>query len=281
MFGYVAANWKELTPAQKDRYGAVYCGICRCIRSQSSNLSRLGLSYDMAFLALLLMSLYEPEEETGPNACMLHPVKKRPWTDNIYVRYGADMNVALAYYNCLDDWQDDRKPGAKLMADALAGHCRGIAERYPRQCEAIRMCIGELSALEKENCPNPDLCANVFGRLMGELLVYREDLWAQTLRQMGDALGRFIYLADAAVDYRRDARKGQYNPFLAMGMEEDWTRWEQYLVMTMGRCTDYYERLPLVQDKSVLDNILYSGVWVEYRRRQKELTKAREDKHDR
>ena len=79
MFGYVNANWKELTDGQKDRFGAVYCGICRRIRIQASNLSRLGLSYDMAFLGLLLMSLYEPEEESGPNACMLHPVKKRPW----------------------------------------------------------------------------------------------------------------------------------------------------------------------------------------------------------
>jgi hypothetical protein len=38
----------------------------------------------------------------------------------------------------------------------------------------------------------------------------------------------------------------------------------------MARCTDYYERLPLVQDKNLLDNILYSGVWVNYRAKRKE-----------
>ena len=53
-----------------------------------------------------------------------------------------------------------------------------------------------------------------------------------------------------------------------MGMEADWDTWDQYLLLAMGRCTDAYERLPLVQDKDILDNILYSGVWVEYRRRQ-------------
>ena len=94
-------------------------------------------------------------------------------------------------------------------------------------------------------------------------------MWAPTLRKMGDALGRFIYLADAAIDYRRDKKKKQYNPFLAMGMEEDWDTWEQYLVLALHRCTDAYERLPLVQDKDILDNILYSGIWVEYRRRQR------------
>jgi hypothetical protein len=126
-----------------------------------------------------------------------------------------------------------------------------------------------LSELEKEGCDNPDTVAGCFGELMGELLVYEEDLWAPTLRQMGMALGRYIYLADAAVDFRRDQKKARYNPFLAMGMEEDWDTWEQYLVLAMGRCTEHFERLPLVQDKAILDNILYSGIWLQYRRRQR------------
>ena len=79
MFGYVTANIKELTKEQRLRYNAVYCGICRRIRSNASQGARLGLSYDMAFLSLLLMSLYEPEEESGKNPCLMHPVKRRPW----------------------------------------------------------------------------------------------------------------------------------------------------------------------------------------------------------
>lgn len=269
MFGTVTANPAELEPEQKERYGAVYCGICREIRKRSSNLSRLGLSYDMAFLALLLMSLYEPEETGGPNACMLHPMKKRPWVDNIYIQYAADMNVMLAYYQCLDDWQDDRKLSAKVMADVLEKQVQAIRERYPRQCEAITECINALTRLEQENCGNPDEPANCFGRLMGELLVYREDLWAPTLRQMGLSLGRFIYLSDAAVDYSRDERRKKYNPFLAMETGVDYERWEQYLVLAMARCTEAFEKLPLVQDKQLLDDILYSGVWSNFRRAQK------------
>ena len=80
MFGYVTASGKELTAEEKKRYSAVYCGICRAIKERSSGLCRLSLSYDMAFLALLLMSLYEPEETGGKHACVIHP--GRPWTDN-------------------------------------------------------------------------------------------------------------------------------------------------------------------------------------------------------
>ena len=267
MFGYVTASLKELDKEAERRYGAVYCGICRRIRIQSGNMARIGLSYDMAFLALLLMSLYEPEETGGQKACGLHPVRKRPWVDNRFVQYAADMNVALGYYNFLDDWEDDGKYSAKLLAGQFGKHLPDIENRYPRQCGAIAECIRQLSQLEKAGCANPDEPASCFGHLMGELLTYEEDLWAPTLRQMGFYLGRFIYLLDAALDYEKDEKKGKYNPYLVMGTGKDWPRWEEYLVLTMGRCTDAFEKLPLVQDKPLLDNILYSGVWVNKRRK--------------
>lgn len=266
MFGFVTADPRELTVEEKRRYGSVYCGICRAIRLRSSRLSRMCLSYDMAFLALLHMSLYEPEEAHGKRACGFHPIKPRPWTDSPYIQYAADMNVALAYYNCLDDWQDDRSLRSKLGASVLKQHALSVAQVYPRQWQAITQCMDTLRSLEQENCTDPDLPAGAFGTLMGELLVYKKDLWADTLRQMGMALGRFIYLADAAADYETDCKKGRYNPF--SGKDPDPALWETWLIMAMGRCTDYYERLPLVQDKKILDNILYGGVWLHRRRKE-------------
>ena len=266
MFGYVTANMKELSKEQQLRYNAVYCGICRQIRNRSSQAARLGLSYDMAFLALLLMSLYEPEEAAGNRACALHPLQKRSWVDNEYIRYAADMNVALGYYNAKDDAEDDNRLLAKAMASVFGKHMSEIESRFPRQCNAMADCIRKLWTLEQADCSNPDEPASCFGELMSELLVYQEDLWAPTLRQMGMALGRFIYLMDAAADYRRDRKKQKYNPFLAMGTGENIPQWEQYLVMEMARCTELFEQLPLVQDKPLLDCILYSGVWMEFER---------------
>ena len=261
------ADLRTLDKETRRRYTTVYCGICRQLRERCGGRARLGLSYDMAFLALLLMSLYEPEEAAGDNACGFHPFSKRPWVDSDCIRYAADMNIALAYYNCMDDYTDEGRRSAKLVAGFFEKALPRVQADWPRQCSAIESCLSELHRLEKENCANPDEPAGTFGRLMGELLVYREDRWSATLRQMGMALGRYIYLADAAVDYRRDIRKNQYNPLLAMNQGESLPRWEEYLYLAMGRCTDHFERLPLVQDKALLDNILYSGVWLEYRKR--------------
>ena len=265
MFGLVSANLKELSKEEKVRYNSIYCGICREIREQCSSPARLGLSYDMAFLALTLMSLYEPEETSGNRACGLHPIRPKPWVDNEIIRYCACMNVALGYYKALDDQADEGKLSAKVMGSIFGRDMEKIKARYPRQCQAIESCLAELRQLEADNCPNPDLPAGCFGRLLGELFVYKEDMWADTLRNMGDALGRYIYLADGAMDYRQDKKHKQYNPFLAMGSGEDIAQWDNYLVLAMGRCTDYYERLPLVQDKAIMDNILYSGIWIAYR----------------
>lgn len=277
MFGFVTASLEELSEQQKERYQALYCGICRSIRDHSGQLSRMALSYDMVFLALLLASLYEPREQSGQDRCVAHPLKQRTWVDSEAVRYAARMNVALACYNARDDWEDEHKLGAKLLADHLGRDLDGIRAEYPRQCEAIGKCITRLSQLEKERCPNPDEPASCFGELMAELMVLREDHWAEELRQLGFYLGRFIYLADAAIDYRRDVKHGKYNPFAAMGGGEDHNRWEQYLVLAMAGCTDAYERLPLVEDKDLLDNILYSGVWLSYRRMQRESRKENQD----
>jgi hypothetical protein len=231
----------------------------------------------MAFLALLLMSLYESEETVGSHACALHPCKSRGWVDNEFVRYASDMNVILAFWKAADDLRDDGNLSAKIRLEIFGKNCRDIEKRYPRQCRAISQCIAELSQLERENCPNADEPANCFGRLMAELFVYREDIWSDTLRQMGMALGRFIYLADAARDFRRDKRQNKYNPYLATDTEENWPRWQEYLVLAMGKCTYEYEKLPLVQDKALLDNILYSGVWMKFRRKER---KKQEEKAD-
>lgn len=262
MFGFVTANGPELTKEQKNRYSGIYCGICRQIRTRCSQTARLGLRYDMAFLALLHMSLYEPQEHWGDRACLLHPFKPRSWVDNRYIRYAADMNVALTYYKCLDDWQDDRNPAAWLLAGHLKPHMVELEARYPRQCRAMADGIATLGRLEGENCPNPDEPANCFGRLMGELMILEEDRWADTLGQLGFYLGRFIYLADAVVDHPGDMKKKKYNPLAASPKE----CWEDYLVIAMASCTREYERLPLVQDKALLDNILYSGVWTKIRK---------------
>ena len=145
----------------------------------------------MTFLVLLLSAMYEPEERRRMETCVLHPLRKHFAWETDFTAYAADMNVALAYHNCRDDFQDDGSVAGFWESEFLTGQYAEIAARHPRQCAAIESCLGELAAIEAENAQTPDTAAACFGRLMGELFSVggEYDRW---LRPFGDALGRFI-----------------------------------------------------------------------------------------
>ena len=65
MFGYIIVNKPELKFKEFDLYQSYYCGLCKTLKDQFGRKGQLTLSYDMAFVVLLLTSLYEPETEAG------------------------------------------------------------------------------------------------------------------------------------------------------------------------------------------------------------------------
>lgn len=266
MFGYIEANVSALNEEQLKRYRGCYCGLCRALKERHGQLSRITLSFDMTFLVMLLSSMYEPEETAGEGRCGIHPLKKRCYWRNRFSDYGADINVALAYFNCIDDWEDERKLMRFAQAKALEGRYREVAEKWPRQCETIERCLKKLSEIEKGVSEEPDAATNCFGELMGELFVcVDEPMWAPRIRLFGEALGRFIYMMDACVDLEKDMKHGRYNPLVKMG-KEGLTEEDKQLILKMliGECTRVFEQLPLVQDVDIMRNVLYSGVWQQY-----------------
>ena len=54
MFGYVVPLRGELKVWELDAYQAAYCGLCHTLGRRYGFLPRLLLSYDFAFLAMLL-----------------------------------------------------------------------------------------------------------------------------------------------------------------------------------------------------------------------------------
>lgn len=271
MFGYVTTHAQTLTEADRQRYQAHYCGLCRVLGRQHGNRGRATLTYDMTFLSILLASLYGEEEQAGELRCPGNPLRSCPYIETRATAYAADLNLILAWYKCLDDWQDDGSPVAEGKARLLEAPAADAGLRLPRQARAIREELALLSELERRGELNPDRPANCFGRLMGELFVREEDEHSPVLREMGAALGRFIYLMDAALDLKDDLKKERYNP-LAGQLETDYT---PMLTMLMGECTGWFERLPLERDVVILRNILYSGVWLTYQTKTRKGAKAR------
>lgn len=268
MFGYLTADLSALNEQQYKRYKSCYCGLCRSLKKRHGQFSRLTINYDVSFLILLLSSLYEPEEERGEDTCPRHPKSPQSWACSPVSDYAADMNLALAYLKCLDDWEDDGNIGALFEAKCLKAAYDKVEEAYPRQCRVIAQSMDRLHDMEKQKLEEPDAAASCFGEMMGEIFVYREDRWADTLRSMASALGRFIYLLDACMDLDADALRNRYNPLRRYyGLEDNGQRFRDILKMQLGECVFYFDKLPLVEDVGLLKNILCAGLWSAFNRK--------------
>lgn len=263
MFGYLAADTNTLTYEELTRYKACYCGLCHTLKRRYGQFTRLTLTYDMTFLILLLESLYEPEDDTGTSNCIIHPGKQHLWSRSEITDYAADINTALAYLKCLDDWHDDTSPTALAEAGILkAGYLKAKKLR-PRQCETMECCIRKLTELEKRGA-GADEAAACFGKLMGDMFVLYDDRWSDTLRAVGESLGKFVYVMDACIDLESDVFWDSYNPFGDLYETMDENRFRDILKMLLGDCLRHFDRLPLIQDADILKNILCTGVWAKF-----------------
>ena len=264
MFGYLAALPGALTEEQQARYRACYCGLCRALKMRHGELSRLTLNYDLTFLVLLLGSLYEPEESAGELRCIAHPKKPHAFFSSVATDYAADMNVMLAYLKCMDDWHDDANLASLAEARALRRTYLSLCDAYPRQHEAMMTSLAALDELERARDESPDAAAATFGALMGELLVWRDDRWGDTLRALGNSLGRAVYIMDAVMDLDADTRHENYNPFRRYYGLDNEARFRGILKMLMSECVYWFDKLPLVQDADILKNILCLGIWQQF-----------------
>ena len=262
MFGYIKANTAGLTEEERARYQAFYCGLCHSLGERYGVASRLALTYDMTFLCIFLSSLYEPEEQTGERRCIPHPVKKHPYIRNEITDYSADMTIALMYHQCLDDWNDEHKCSRKIAAQLISSGYDKVKNHWRSHVCELEACMNELSAIERRKDSSPDAAAGVFGRILARMFVMKEDYWRNALKNFGSSLGKFIYLCDAACDYENDQKNGSYNPLLLHGkMPEDM---RDPLKQTLGVAADVFEALPIITDAHLIQNVLYSGVWLGY-----------------
>lgn len=269
MFGYVVVNTEKLTIEENKQYRAFYCGLCKMLGIRHGKISRFTLTYDMTFLVLFLSALYKTDNIIQTERCIIHPFKPHEYCQNEISKYAADMNVILAYYNFLDDWADDKNVLSLSASKLFQRQCKGIEAQYPNQCTTISKCLSELYKIEKSGELNPDVPANCFGKLMGEIFVLREDEYAKELRAFGTSLGKFIYIMDGCMDLKSDIINERYNPMMASSSEN----FHEILNLLMAECIENYKKLPINQDKGLIENILYSGVWTKY---EAERNKAKE-----
>ena len=222
VYGYIKTHTPELRMREWEYYQSVYCGLCRTMGKCTGQCSRLTLSYDFTFFALVRMALEGKNPTAVMRRCVVHPLRKRPMIPrDDTLELCAYLSALLVYHKLADDRRDERggKRFASCMARPYAASLRkkALKEGYGQADEHIKACLLALADLEAQKPMSADRPAELFGDLMAYLLAYGlEGNTAILAKHIGRHVGRWIYFMDAIDDFDEDKKKGRYNPFLCL-----------------------------------------------------------------
>ena len=274
MFGYIMPEKPELKIKEFDIYRAYYCGVCKSMGKRHGQLKRMTLTYDSAFMAMLLCSVLKVDTKLVKERCMVHPLKKSFVTYNEIIDYSSDINIILAYNNIRDKWQDDRSKAALAGLAAFKRTYKKLQLKYNEKCAIISKRLEELAKLESDKCSSIDEAAEPFAKLMEEVLDYEklDDRSRKIIRWMGYNIGKWIYLIDAFDDIEDDLKDSSYNPLLLhykyLESGEEISAFknrikgqvEFTLLYCLREASNAFELLEAKENKGILENILYIGM---------------------
>ena len=213
MFGYVRADTPYLYIKDDTLYRAMYCGVCKGIAQVCGNTARMGLSYDITFLSVILHNIKGVDVKIEKQHCLTHCIRSRQMAevDEMTRQLGA-LNVLLAYYKYTDDIQDgDGGRGRRLFFKK--GFKRAKA-KYPEIEKLVRENLTEQGKIEKAKTESVDRAADATANILaGFSDMVLEEKASEYTHNLFYAVGKWIYLIDALDDYDKDRKKGAYNPF--------------------------------------------------------------------
>ncbi|MBQ8746620.1 MAG: hypothetical protein IJZ08_01970 [Clostridia bacterium] len=225
MFGYIRPLVPQMLVCENELYRAIYCGLCRAMGKHTGCASRFTLSYDFVFLCAFRSAVERVSFTVEKHRCPVHPFKARAMAnDNPVFTYAAGAAAILNAAKLADDAADEsgRKRAAARLLSPAAKSIRKRAAGLDMLAESVQTRLTELSALESDGCASLDEPARVFGDLLGNIFAHGLTGNEERLsRTVGAAVGRFIYVADAADDAAEDAKSGTYNPILRLYADLD------------------------------------------------------------
>ncbi|MCD8335198.1 MAG: DUF5685 family protein [Clostridiales bacterium] len=269
MFGYVLPLREELKVKDWERYRAVYCGLCHTMGRQCGQLSRLLLSYDFTFLALLLGA------GGGQHKCrcVAAPCRGRSCcTASAALELAADECMILTWWKFQDQIQDEsfwKGLGARLLAQLYRRAYRRAARRRPDFDRLVSRQLDDLHRLEAERCPSLDHPADAFAKILaGAVPPTGDTARDRATQQLLYHVGRWIYLTDAWDDLQDDLAQGSYNPILLRyGLDKapapegpEGQQLRVTLTHSVNLALSALQLLEETENTPLLENILWGGL---------------------
>lgn len=265
MFGYLQIQKDELKVKEYEAYKSVYCGLCKQLGKDYGFMTRLILSYDCTFYAILLMSLKRSCTGFSDGRCKFNPLKKCKFADckdNAYSKASA-LSVISAYYKVVDDIDDSgffKRIALKIAKPFFGRRQKKAARRFPEIENIVSVMMKKQKAAENDELVTIDKAANPTAKMISDLAALEggNDLQKRVLSEFGYQIGRWVYLIDAADDYEKDKKSGSFNPFIKSDInDKDYIN--SVLSQSLARAYDAYNLLDIIDFKPIIDNMMLYG----------------------
>lgn len=266
MFGYITPFKPEMKICEWDIYKAYYCGLCHEIKRNYGNAARFALNYDFVTLALLADALADTSLDITKKRCMASPiVKKQVQTSTVGLMLAAGGLSLSAFYKLSDDANDEKflkKAVAKIFKRVLSKTHANAAKAFANADLVLQRQMALQLKLEQNKCTNPDEAAEPTAQMTACLfeLAAAKEKDTKILHRIGYMMGKIIYLLDAAEDYEDDIKDSKYNVFCNLTKEECIKQTIQLCRLCHAEITLCYKDLDVLQNKGILDNIIYMGI---------------------
>lgn len=267
MFGYIRPHKAELLMKEFTRFRAAYCGLCKQISQRYGQIPRMSVSYDLTFLALLLIALSADDAQIELESCILNPLKKKPiLKGHKALEFCADMSVLLTWLKAKDDANDEKKVRGTILSAALSRSGRKAEKLYPELSDRIALGLKELSLTEKGD---PSfVSADIFGSILADIfdsaiVGVLSDLaseFAAALTDSGKSLGRWAFLIDAIDDFELDTHNNEWNPFMGLDLEKARKEANHLLIEEEIKLDRTFALLPYERDGSIIYNVIVLGL---------------------
>lgn len=217
MFGTLKPVYNKLNQEEKSFYKLYYCGLCSSLNRLGGPVLRMGLSYDVAFMYMMLDS--GNEKTIKKCYCPGKIVGRRRCIDNEELAdYMAAVSLILIHGKCRDNITDNEKIiESKMILKTIEKKMLEIQCTNEKIVDLTQSGLSKINMLERKNADFKEI-ADEFGIITGKLFEMAPGITEPRLYyKLGYYLGIWIYIADAALDIREDVKKTRFNPFMDGG----------------------------------------------------------------
>ena len=273
MIGYIKAYKPELKVKDYEVYKGIYCSLCKQLGKRYTPVAQLLLSYDYAFLLLIMMAISPDCPAFKTKRCHYNPLVKCNCCENDAISLCADLTVIISYYKVKDNIRDSRifkKLIICLLLPFIAMMHVKAKRRIPEYEKAIADTMLAQTMIEDSNFVTVDEAAEPTARALSKIFSMGESDLEQkiVLERLGYMLGRWVYIIDAVDDLADDIKNNSFNPFQSNYSNNDSPQQkEQFfeyageiLSTTAGEAVLAFELLEINRFREIIDNILYDGL---------------------